>query len=470
MFHFVASEDLETAEGKTERRKIRQHAIRNGIRNKKRGLVQRNANFVIVNIDANTGKPTRGNQKTDSTPLNKALAGEQLDPFGTLPGDGEELRMLIRHRATSSLEPAFCVDEAKTVCLNGMDNIFKNTSSNPALFEALSLVLTLAANRNVPNLRCLEFRGATLHNLRGRMGNIHRVPSVSTLTAMLLLIGYEYNVDSSNTRSINLHVRAVQDVLGLLANNVLVSEVLQHALFWQDLYSCAFLGTKRLFSHHDYRIHDGSNKRFETNQFSNFSSLSSPLGFSILVHESSEFGLILKNLSALCNKVDYHCTLEISYIQEMLQEDQCVLTSRTVDVLDEARKMGSGDRIYEACIIATLLCLYKFSTGIWEGCFMPEYFATQVMGLMLQARYDSRLREWPELLLWLLIVSGALSKELAVKKKAMRLIRFDFREQLDGMFEDWEHLMLSMRKFIWCRTSMGEPVRLFLEELHQQKL
>lgn len=85
----------------------------------------------------------------------------------------------------------FCVEDAGKIFFDGMDTIFRGALSDPALFNALSLALALAASNNVPNVECLKLRGATLTNLRHRMGVPHWIPSVSTLTAMLLLIGYE---------------------------------------------------------------------------------------------------------------------------------------------------------------------------------------------------------------------------------------------------------------------------------------
>jgi hypothetical protein len=78
-----------------------------------------------------------------------------------------------------------------------MDKVFKGALSEPTLFHALSLVLSLAANQNIPNLECLKYRGAMLHDLRKRMSSPHVMPSISTLTAMLLLIGYEVTIMES---------------------------------------------------------------------------------------------------------------------------------------------------------------------------------------------------------------------------------------------------------------------------------
>ncbi|KAF1957468.1 hypothetical protein CC80DRAFT_592728 [Byssothecium circinans] len=447
MFHFVTVERPGALEEKTKRKMIRQHAIRNGIQNKKNELVRRKENFVTEEIDTCTGKPVRHNQRTDTVSLVKTLSGSRLDPFNTLPGDGEQLRMLMGHKATSPTEPAFCVKEAREVYLKGTDHIFKNTSSDPDFFHALSLVLTLAAKRNIPKLQFLQYKGATLRDLTMRMSHTEMIPSLSTLTAMLLVIGYEYRTDGTSAESIGLHVRAVQDVLKLLETN-----------------------NFNIVDHNDYRTHNCSSAKYEVEDLSKFRDLSAPSGFFTLIPSGSNFGLILNDVNALCAMIDSYCAFGKLPTQELSIEDhQWTLTSRTVDLLDAARKHGPKDSIHEACIIATLLCLYKLSTGVWEGCFIPEYLTTQIMGLVSQARDDSRWEAQHDLLLWLLFVGGALSKRIANRKRAMSLFLIDFHEVLNGIYGDCEQLGVFLKRFIWCGTSMDEPVRQFWDELRRYR-
>jgi hypothetical protein len=72
-----------------------------------------------------------------------------------------------------------------------MDTILQGALTDPALFHALSLVLSLSANNDVPNVECLTHRGELLKNLGKAMVNPDRLAKVSTLTAVLLLIGFE---------------------------------------------------------------------------------------------------------------------------------------------------------------------------------------------------------------------------------------------------------------------------------------
>lgn len=72
-----------------------------------------------------------------------------------------------------------------------MDNVLKAALSDQDMFSDLSLALTVSTSANIPTIDCLTHRGAMLRELRTRLDEPSLLPSVSTLTAMLLLIGYE---------------------------------------------------------------------------------------------------------------------------------------------------------------------------------------------------------------------------------------------------------------------------------------
>lgn len=79
----------------------------------------------------------------------------------------------------------------------GIHTIFEGALADPALFHALSLVLALATNRNVPNVECLMHRGELLNCLRYKVGNPDALSQLTTLTGILLLIGYEVSISAS---------------------------------------------------------------------------------------------------------------------------------------------------------------------------------------------------------------------------------------------------------------------------------
>ncbi|KAF1971725.1 hypothetical protein BU23DRAFT_170683 [Bimuria novae-zelandiae CBS 107.79] len=465
MFEFVTVNNPHETRDQKQQKRIRQHAIRNGIQNKRREDAKRNENFVAVGIDSWTGK-LRSVQPRDGIAIAKPVSGGLLDPFDSLPGDGERLRALMTHKsARSAGEPVFCVEEAGKIFFDGMDDVFRGALSDPALFHALSLALAFAANANIPNVECLTQRGATLYNLRQRMSNPLLVPSVSTLTAMLLIIGYEYRVDGSNASSIATHIGAVKRVLELTeASNVKVSDAIRRALFWQDLYSCLFVGTTRLFSHRDYE------------QF-NFERLPSstpgyiiPPGFERIMDGFPDAYLeVVLELNALCTLVDLRCTPGgLPIIEYPIDNFQYCIESRLVDLLSQNKASGAEDFILQACIFACFLVTYKLSTGIWEGCFIPEYCAAQIMSLLDKAKGDIRLEKggFKKVLLWLLFVSGALAKRSRVRLRAVKMIRDGCRDLLDGMHDDWDSLSGICRTFIWSSHSMERKSWRFWQEVH----
>ncbi|RYY16366.1 MAG: hypothetical protein EON55_04540, partial [Alphaproteobacteria bacterium] len=134
-----------------------------------------------------------------------------------------------------------------------MQTIFRGALIDPALYHALSLVLSLAANNNLPNVEILQHRGALLNGIRVNIRGLKGAPQVSTLTAMLLLIGYEYRIDGADCATIATHIQGVHTMMKLYKErNVALIDEVQRALFWQDLLSCLMAGTRRLLSHRDF--------------------------------------------------------------------------------------------------------------------------------------------------------------------------------------------------------------------------
>ena len=107
------------------------------------------------------------------------------------------------------------------------------------------------------------------------------------------------------------------------------------------------------------------------------------------------------------------------------------------------------------------------STGVWEGCFIPDFVAIKVLGCITQAEDDSRWSQWRELLLWLLVVTGALTRKNSVRAMALMMIRENLRTTLSGMYDDWYEVEMLMKTFVWSSTAMEQPVRRFWEELRE---
>jgi hypothetical protein len=192
-----------------------------------------------------------------------------------------------------------------------------------------------------------------------------------------------------------------------------------------------------------------------------------PTGFQSIVSTfHSEYGYVLAELNALCHVLDAGERSNASSSDQLRFENyQYCIQSRLIDIWSEQRSLGIDDPICEACIFATFLCTYMLSVGIWEGCFIPDYCAIKVLDLITRANNDTRLCQWKELLLWLLIVTGALTRRNAVRLKALTMIKTPFHNILVGMYEDWEQLYAMLKSFIWSDHAMERDVRSFYDEL-----
>lgn len=116
--------------------------------------------------------------------------------------------------------------------LRGIETIFKGALADPSLFHALLLVLSLAGNISLHNVEVLTHRGGLLNGIRVNIKGLSGAPQVSTITAMVLLIGYEYHIDEANCNCIAAHIRGVQTMMKLCkALNVALVDEVQRALF-----------------------------------------------------------------------------------------------------------------------------------------------------------------------------------------------------------------------------------------------
>jgi hypothetical protein len=341
-----------------------------------------------------------------------------------------------------------------------LDRILEGALTDPALFHALSLVLTLAANANVPNVEILTYRGEVINGLRTSMSASGWKPNVSSITAMLMLIGYEYRIESSDSDSISTHIRGVQAMMGMYeAENIAVVEQIQRALFWQDLLSCFVLGTIRLLSHDMYNDwkyprHLEGIPRWKT-----------PTGFSGMIEGwPLDFAFVLQDLAMLCMIVDASASTGDTLFADDVQAN---LESRLVDLLSASRlSRSSVDPIYEACIYATYLCTYKLSVGIWNGCFVPEICVDRILSCLTHAVHDPRWAWSPSLLLWLLFVAGGLTGRLSMRQRVKTIVERVFAVHLGILHQEWESVKTSMKAFIWSESAIEGKVFRFWRELH----
>jgi hypothetical protein len=482
MFAFVTVSHPDEIKDPKRQGKLRQHAIRNGLQKSKANRAKKNGIFVPVEMDGDMRQLEKRTPPQAGVSLTTAPSNSLLDPFDTLCGCPERLRTLMRHRrclylyrawstslthaasAKQAGEPIFCVEDSGKPFFQGMEAIFKGALTDPSLFHALSLVLSLAANNNLPNVEVLTHRGELLSGIRTNIEGLKGAPQVSTITAMLLLIGYEYRIDGANGKTIAAHISGVQTMMKICkARNVALIDEVQRALFWQDLLSCLMAGTPRFLSHKDFRDFSSAknvdhNERWEV-----------PSGFlSSISQWPQDFALVLQDLNSLCSRVDLQCGPSKQPLDVFpIDDDQANLESRLVDLLRECRRPAHvTDPWYEASILAAYICTYKLSTGIWMGCFIPEICITQMLRLILQIPRNPQWKPAPNLLLWLLFVSGGMTDRRDIRKPIVQLIHEIFVHPSVDPSQGWETLKPKLRSFIWCEHTMGQKIRNFYKEVY----
>ncbi|KAL5421676.1 hypothetical protein PMIN04_005368 [Paraphaeosphaeria minitans] len=107
IFEFVTVNHPHEIRDRSRQRRIRHHAICNGIQKKRKEEATKNENFITSGIDTRTGKLRLDVQSSSALAIAKPLSGGRLDPFDSLPGDGEHLRLLMAHSQCS------CVNDCK---------------------------------------------------------------------------------------------------------------------------------------------------------------------------------------------------------------------------------------------------------------------------------------------------------------------------------------------------------------------
>jgi hypothetical protein len=193
-----------------------------------------------------------------------------------------------------------------------------------------------------------------------------------------------------------------------------------------------------------------------------------PSGFLDMIDAfPSSFATILEDLHELCTLYDAQCPHGWPAIYELRIDDrQAWLESRIVDLIHTQRQSEVEDPIYMACLMATYLCTYKLSTVIWEGCFLPEWTAAEILSILSRTVHDPRWELWPEMLVWLLCVGGALADRSATRQYARILILDVYRDQIEGFHRDWDVIKNVLKMFVWNEQVLEPKLLLFWEEVH----
>ncbi|KAF2728933.1 hypothetical protein EJ04DRAFT_476485 [Polyplosphaeria fusca] len=376
--------------------------------------------------------------------------------------------MLMRHKAAKQAgEPLFCIEDVGKVFFQGMDDIFQDALTDPALFHALSLTLAMAANNDVPNVECLIHRGKVLRHVGERLQTPAKVINTSTISAMLLLIGYEYRAQEASRESVTVQLRAVDEVAKYWRSSKRAHcDLINRALFWQDLMSCVILDTPRFLS---YDIFLEFIPTRDNCPMVPESHVLRPGLLELTDWLPIKMITLLEDLNALCDLVDTRCTGEDLPVKKMqIDNGQGWLESRLGDCLSELRASGQHNPIYEACIYAAYLSTYKLSTSIWEGILMPEFCASQILRLLQTAGSAARFEPLSDLVTWLLFAGGTFAANQRTKLAFTRAILGKYRVATERCVASWDALKETLTRFVWCSHVMERPVLRFWDGMHPE--
>ncbi|ENH65010.1 hypothetical protein FOC1_g10001578 [Fusarium oxysporum f. sp. cubense race 1] len=429
-----------------------------------------------------------------------------LDPFNTLCESPERLRQLLRYRRARDLplakaagEPLFRIDQqTHCVVLQGLGNEDGQAPllTHKSLFHSLSLLLALAANDYQQNYETMHHRSQVLQSLNrdlSRFGGDSTI--LHTITAILMLISYEYRVRDTNPgpACAATHIHGLQTIISqrnILTSQHSVSHVtqVQRALFWQDIICSLATGAPRVLQFDNRGMFT---RLREDETYRSYFAL--PQGF--IPHTygwPAAVPAVFEDLNALCCAVDTmrrgtrapitfvnNGDKDISVTPMPLMEDlddegyplcnsQANLQIRLVDLLSGTRRDGSQSEetlIYRACLFAAYLCTYRLSEGVWGGCFAPEKCVTEILDCMTD--FTRQMSPWklaPDISFWLLYMAGGLTKSQLHKDQAAALVERYQCFYSTGYGQDWELVEMRLKKFIWCEHVMKQKMYRFWQE------
>jgi hypothetical protein len=504
---------------------MRQYAFLHGSRrHRKRQLCDHETNSCVDSADVkmtdfNAAGIVTACHAWHNSPYS-TIACNLLDPFDTLCEDPERLRQLLEHRtnptsfilhllrlradmfrialAKSAGEPLFRIDQqTKLVLFQSfhMEDGPLPLLTDRTLFHAMSLLLALEANDHLPNYETLHHRGQVLESLKLDLSHSHGgVPSLQTITAILMLISYEYRVQDSRSvaDTAATHIRGLQRIMcqsDILASGYSLERIeqIQRALFWQDIIRSLATGTPRLLQldNHDVFHHLRENWTYR-------SYFVLPRGFELHTHSwPSTSVAVLKDLNAMCKLVDrmhgqertsVHFTdddpdtmaVPIPLMEDLDDEgyplcnSQANLEIRVVDLLSQTTRTGLQRQevlIYRACLFAAYLCTYRLSAGLWEGHFAPEKCVAEILKCM--ADFTRHMSPWkfaPDISFWLLYVAGGLTKSQLNRNQVAILVKRYRCFYSSGYNQDWEVVEMRLKRFIWCEQTMKSKFYHFWQE------
>ncbi|KAF4987781.1 hypothetical protein FGRMN_10157 [Fusarium graminum] len=423
------------------------------------------------------------------------VSSNLLDPFNALCESPERLRQLLRHPSAQSVgEPLFRIDERNDLLL--FQNLYADSSpawslANKTTFHSTSLLMALVVNGYQPNYETVYHRGQLLRSLNSDLSHSNgNAPSLQTIIAILMLISYEYRVrDTHFPTTVATHINGLQSMIhqwnsAASDNTKARINLIQRALFWQDITCSLATGTPRLLQ---FENPDVFASLREDPTYRSYFVL--PSGFESYADRwPATSCIVFQDLHALCHLVaemhektlddsdDGNLSTALASICLMercddegypLRNSQANLEIRLVDLLSEKSMCGTRkeeDLIYRACLFAAYLCTYRLSVGVWAGCFSPEMCTIKILDCV--SRFMARISPWtvaPDISFWLLYVAGGLTKSQLNLDRAAQLVQRYRCFYPAGYDLDWEVVEMRLKKFVWCEKVMKGPFYAFWE-------
>lgn len=140
-----------------------------------------------------------------------------------------------------------------------------------------------------------------------------------------------------------------------------------------------------------------------------------------------------------------------------IDNQQARIESRSHSLL---RATGESCNMLTCIALASYLYTYSLFTEVWEGYLIPSRVSTQLL-CHLQASENESWQNQGSLLLWCVMIGGALSQPGATRRGYVVLMQSLFQGRHGFIFSSWSGVELILESFIWSSTYFGSRGKAF---------
>ncbi|KAH9907791.1 hypothetical protein F4778DRAFT_719121 [Xylariomycetidae sp. FL2044] len=439
-FRFISAQD----DNEETRRRAKSHAANESIKSRQRSLEQRLDNFRHFS-PGQTRTPrsrrlTRQSSNRCPEEMINAVGETRFDPFETLAIKSSRLQSLLRHAGCrQAVEPIFSLADHSP--FQNFVTVFKTGLDNPALSNALLLALATAVNDGRSNTECLTYKSHSIRWINERMRDTNKAATSSTIGAILLLTGVEYRTGAAS--NVQVHMDGIWQILELCkSQSVWLSDGIKRAIFWQDLNAAMITGSTRLFSHDTF-----PELRWERDPFLS-SFYTAPPGFEERKHLfGDEFMQITEDIHALqeireTSDAVAKDAIAMLHIDNQLASIESRLFECMVPNLDD-------NPILACCILALYLSTYSMYTETWQAVLIPSRCSSGILRTLQQTMCSEVWVGHEELLVWLVMIGGALAPRSDLRCQYSVLFQHALRRCHGQELCSWDAVVAALSKFVW---------------------